>query len=110
MIKTALKHWIYDYCINVAFDNIQNNFMVNNNKNKVLELGNYYKTLGFTVTNVGCDYIEFLHCNITDLLHDTVGFWCTNVEEYKDGKHMFSSDGKQMFFRMYQKYLVKVVP
>jgi hypothetical protein len=28
MIKVALKHWIYDYCINLLFDTIKINFSV----------------------------------------------------------------------------------
>jgi hypothetical protein len=33
MIKVAIKHWIYDYCINLIFEGISSNFRVFNMKN-----------------------------------------------------------------------------
>jgi len=112
MIKVALKHWIYDYCINVAFTNIQNNFMINNNKNKVLKLGNYYRTLGFTVSDLRTyNYVNFFHCHIISLDMDTVGFYCTKRELYLNGDFVRSHgcDEHQAFYRMYRSYLVEVI-
>jgi hypothetical protein len=56
MIKIALKHWIYDYCIKMIFNNIQKNFNIYGNKK--FKIGSRFKRIeaetGF------CDRIEHI--------------------------------------------------
>jgi ADP-dependent phosphofructokinase/glucokinase len=43
MIKIALKHWIYDYCIDMIFNNIGKNFDIC--KNKKFKIGSRFKCI-----------------------------------------------------------------
>jgi hypothetical protein len=44
VIKVALKHWIYDYCINILFNHIKNNFSTFNIKQK-FKVGEKYRII-----------------------------------------------------------------
>lgn len=58
MFKIALKHWIYETCINVLFDKIGNNFCrVNRNIFNVGDKFTYIKTK-FNLRSDHQEYIE----------------------------------------------------
>jgi len=60
MIKIALKHWIYEQCVNVLFDNIYNNFKVNALVRQ-LKLGEHYSSI---YTRFGSEYYNFRNCTV----------------------------------------------
>lgn len=58
MIKLALKHWIFEKCIDLLFNNIAMNF-VRAGHNR-LEKGKLYEHLRFELEKIGSDkYIRF---------------------------------------------------
>jgi hypothetical protein len=115
MIKIALKHWIYDYCINVAFDNIQKNFIIKTLPS--LKVGEYYKKIGFKVTNSDIDYMEAFHCRISrHSSKETVGFYCKGLKQYRK-KILISDFGYSEFdvsnvgfFEIYRCYINETIP
>jgi hypothetical protein len=89
MIKVALKHWIYERCLDVLFERIQSNFIgfvVNVNNLKIgdsLELiedksGRYYNCVIVSIENdniyFSCERSETLECNF---ISEIINFWST---------------------------------
>lgn len=74
MIKIALKHYIYDYCISLLFDSIEKNFKPINTKIKVED---YFSIIedkscrcyGCVITKVSSMMLQF-KCKTYDWLYD----------------------------------------
>jgi hypothetical protein len=45
MIKTAIKHWIYDYCIDLVFKEIKSNFFINCFNMKNIKIGDRFELI-----------------------------------------------------------------
>jgi hypothetical protein len=69
MIKIALKHYIYDYCISLLFDNIKKNFDTSKNfkKNylKNFKIGDTFKLIKEIDLSMGRSFI-YHDCEIVD--------------------------------------------
>lgn len=74
MIKIALKHFIYEKCINVLFDGILNNFSAS--KNGEFKVGDRFHSIQvkFESTRVNLSEIQttLYNCTIMDILQGTV--------------------------------------
>jgi hypothetical protein len=57
MIKIALKHWIYDYCIDLVFKEIKSNFFINCLNMKNIKIGDRFGVIekDITITNKSFD-------------------------------------------------------
>ena len=74
MIKVLLKHWLFEFCIDTIFNNINKNFMeINGTRDKLLQIyyglmKNYMQSKG-----MGCyTYKYFLNERKNDSLLDLV--------------------------------------
>jgi hypothetical protein len=92
MIKVALKHYIYDYCIGLIFDNISSNFINYDNKIKVGDRFEYIKTNPWG----DFDEITSYDCIITKITKNHIYFSAEKYEFFEDGKTtMHESEGSK---------------
>lgn len=74
MITTALKHWIYEHCIAVLFDNISNNFTPNKTSLSNVKVGDRFEYILYPAARVGKVY--FMHGRVTQLYEDHFSLNC----------------------------------
>jgi hypothetical protein len=65
MIKVALKHYIYDYCIDLIFKGISSNF-IGFSYNKNLKVGDRYSLI---VERSGITGVEWYHYDCAKSFH-----------------------------------------
>ena len=84
MIKIALKHWIYEKCIDVLFKTIGNNFCPGHKQN-IFRPGNTFGAITIKIPNIYNNRVlknqelKLMNCTIVDNLQGTVliGFYAT---------------------------------
>lgn len=81
MIKVAIKHYIYDYCIDLVFSGIKNNFM------KIpiekIKVGDKYQLI---VEQIGETLYYHYDCVIIEIDNSRFGVYYEKFEVYeKDG-------------------------
>ena len=87
MIKIALKHYIYDYCISLLFAGIEKNFKPINTKFKVgdyfsiIEFGGVHRCYGCIVTWISSMMLQF-KCKTCDHLYEN-GTLFMSMDEVK---------------------------
>lgn len=87
MIKIALKHWIYEKCINVLFDGIKKNF--NLSRNYPVRVGEFYSTIIIKFDNERSALVPdpliraiYYNCVITDVNGAWFTFETTRIDGY----------------------------
>jgi len=53
MIKIALKHWIYEVCIEQLFDGISRNFIIPKNMLRTFQIGEQYEIMKYSEKLIG---------------------------------------------------------
>lgn len=111
MIKIALKHWIYERCIDMLFDNIARNFKVIRTKIKV---GDYYRRLVTDDTDLNgtqmddMNGMEFVGVKVLDILPDgEVKIRCSYYEIMYTTGELFSEDDEHIWY-VSQKHIVRL--
>lgn len=87
MIKLALKHWIYEHCIDVLFGNIRKNFIpAKLNKKFNFRIGKFYHAIEVNRRHTTGGFTRYYNCHILDVLQGTVCFTYSGFDEYVNGK------------------------
>ena len=87
MLKTAIKHYIYELCINIFFDNIEKNFVLLNKKQSInskrnqIKVGDYYKSIYEIDVFEEDFYRHFYNCSIVKVAKDYFQFLYTDLDE-----------------------------
>lgn len=84
MIKLALKHWVYEQCIDVLFNAVKNNF----SDRYRFKVGDKYVYLAITCVDTTKWHYVFNNVTITRTYYHMVAFECesyTIVREWPDG-------------------------
>jgi hypothetical protein len=70
MIKIALKHWIYEQCISVLFEEFHKNLILGNYVEKIdeIKIGDKFRIIKEILLN---RIDEYYYCTITEIHKDT---------------------------------------
>jgi len=71
MIKTALKHWIFEGCINILFDRIGNNFTKNT---KLPKIGDKFKMVRYRYPEYKSTFNEIFDALVIGRIADYIEF------------------------------------
>ena len=66
MIKIALKHWIYEKCINAFFEKVNKNFLLSHNPND-FRLGDRFEYITVVFITDGRTVLKMYNCTIVGI-------------------------------------------
>ena len=92
MIKTALKHWIYEVCIDKLFSSIVDNFGNVNEKLWIFKEGNTFSYIEYCYKKN--QYAKFFNVEIDLFFDKLIGFrykerWLTALAPNTGRKHVY---------------------